>query len=102
VVFEGQGGEAAASRFSHSFCCFNVCIIETLHVDHHHHVLGHSPLQQQGPHQQSTVQDKPANKDRKKPSRKAREGNPPLHRGLGILIASFHIESIKALDSKNI
>jgi hypothetical protein len=40
-------------------------------------LLGRSPLQQQGPHQQSTVQDTPANKDRKKRSRKAREGNPP-------------------------
>jgi hypothetical protein len=57
------------------FCCFNICIVETLHVNHHHRVL---PLQQQGPHQQSTVQDKPANKDRKnKRSRKARKGNPP-------------------------
>jgi hypothetical protein len=40
-------------------------------------LLGRSPLQQQGPRQQSTVQERPANKDRKRQSRKAREGNPP-------------------------
>jgi hypothetical protein len=35
-----------------------------------------------GPRQQSTVQVRPTNKDRKRRSRKASEGNPPLHRGL--------------------
>jgi hypothetical protein len=30
-----------------------------------------------GTHQQSTVQDRPANKNRERRSRKEREGNPP-------------------------
>jgi hypothetical protein len=49
-------------------------------------LLGRSPLQQQGPRQQSTVQERLANKDRKRRSRKAREGNPPS-KGIDWLIS---------------
>jgi hypothetical protein len=35
----GTTGEEAASGFSHFFCCFNVCVVETPHVDHRRRVF---------------------------------------------------------------